>query len=70
MSKQDNEKDAEKEPHYWAKPVRSRSSSAVRGPDKDGKEHQVCQVGLVMFQNLHGNMFHIVCNVFITLQFI
>ena len=30
---------------YWAKPVRSRSSAAVRGPDANGKEHQVCQVG-------------------------
>ena len=32
---------------FWAKPVRSRDSSSVRGPNKDGKEYQVCQVGLL-----------------------
>ena len=30
---------------YFAKPVRSRGTSAVRGPNKDDKERQVCQVG-------------------------
>ena len=41
----ENEKEKKEGPRYWAKPVKSRDSSAVRGPDKDGKEHQVCQVG-------------------------